>query len=155
MKVAGKEVVKQLLGEVPFTAELYWLLRQRGKPLQSRFSLKHLQAELPEMVKQAEALRVNALAGRKVFVFATLHYWIEHAALLSVALAAQGHKVTMGYLPYAEWQSQINRFDLRRQNAYASKVLSQAAPLIDTISFLTSRSMFTRVPDELMQAVQQ
>jgi hypothetical protein len=37
MKVAGKEVVKQLLGEVPFTAELYWLLRQRGKPLQSRF----------------------------------------------------------------------------------------------------------------------
>jgi hypothetical protein len=31
MKVAGKEVVKQLLGEVPFTAELYWLLRQRGK----------------------------------------------------------------------------------------------------------------------------
>ena len=40
MKVVGKEVVKQLLGEVPFTAELYWLLRQRGKPLQSRFSLR-------------------------------------------------------------------------------------------------------------------
>jgi hypothetical protein len=54
MKVAGKEVVKQLLGEVPFTAELYWLLRQRGKPLQSRFSLRHLQAEMPELVKQAQ-----------------------------------------------------------------------------------------------------
>ena len=62
MKVAGKEVVKQLLGEVPFTAELYWLLRQRGKPLQSRFSLRHLQAELPEMVQQAEQLRKNAPA---------------------------------------------------------------------------------------------
>ena len=131
MKVAGKEVVKQLLGEVPFTAELYWLLRQRGKPLQSRFSLRHLQAELPEMVQQAEAAAQETRPGqgRKVFIFATLHYWIEHTALLGIALAAQGHKVTLGYLPYAEWQSPINRFDLRRQNAYASKVLSQASPV--------------------------
>ncbi len=159
MKVAGKEVVKQLLGEVPFTAELYWLLRQRGKPLQSRFSLRHLQAELPDLIQQAESLRKNppvapALAGRKVFIFATLHYWIEHAALLGVALAAQGHKVTLGYLPYAEWQSPINRFDLRRQNAYASKVLSQASPVMESVSFLTARSLFTRVPDDLMAAVQ-
>src|SRR5512133_1495778 len=104
MKVAGKEVVKQLLGEVPFTAELYWLLRQRGKPLHSRFSLRHLQAELPAMVQEAEVLRKTAPAGRKVFVFATLHYWIEHAALMGLALSAQGHKVTLGDLPYAEWQ---------------------------------------------------
>lgn len=155
MKVAGKEVVKQLLGEVPFTAELYWLLRQRGKPLQSRFSLRHLQAELPELVAQAESLRKNANPGRKVFIFATLHYWIEHSALLGVALAAQGHKVTLGYLPYAEWQSPINRFDLRRQNVYASKVLEQAAPVMETVSFLTTRSLFTRIPDELMESVRQ
>ncbi len=155
MKVAGKEVVKQLLGEVPFTAELYWLLRQRGKPLQSRFSLRRLQAELPEMVKQAEKLRQNAASGRKVFIFASLHYWIEHTALLGVALAAQGHKVTLGFVPYSEWQSPINRFDLRRQNAYASKVLEQAEPLMNSVSFLTSRSLFTRIPDEVMEAVRQ
>src|SRR5512142_3262655 len=130
MKVAGKEVVKQLLGEVPFTAELYWLLRQRGKPLQSRFSLKHLQAELPNLISEAEQLRKDAPAGRKVFIFATLQYWIEQSALLGIALAAQGHKVTLGYLPYAEWQSPINRFDLRRQNAYGNKMLSEASPLI-------------------------
>jgi hypothetical protein len=155
MKVAGKEVVKQLLGEVPFTAELYWLLRQRGKPLQSRFSLRHLQAELPELVRQAELLRKNAAPGRKIFIFATLHYWIEHAALLGMALAAQGHRVTLGFLPYAEWQSPINRFDLRRQNAYASKILEQASPVMESVSFLTARSMFTRVPDDVMKAVQQ
>src|SRR5512142_3299698 len=110
MKVAGKEVIKQLLGEVPFTAELYWLLRQRGGPLQSRFSLRHLQAEMPDLVKEATALRDEALRAKtlrtdslrakelsatrraspfgKVFIFATLHYWIEHAALLGIALAA-------------------------------------------------------------------
>jgi hypothetical protein len=83
MKVAGKEVVKQLLGEVPFTAELYWLLRQRGKPLQSRFSLRHLQAEFPEWSSRPSELRKKVPpVGRKVFIFATLHYWIEHAALL-------------------------------------------------------------------------
>lgn len=155
MKVAGKEIVKQLLGEVPFTAELYWLLRQRGKPLQSRFSLRHLQAELPNMVKEAEELRKNAAPGRKVFIFATLHYWIEHTALLGLALAAQGHKVTLGYMPYAEWQSPINRFDLRRQNAYAAKVLETASPLLESVSFLTTRSLFTRIPDDLMESVQQ
>jgi len=155
MKVAGKEIVKQLLGEVPFTAELYSLLRQRNKPLQTRFSLRHLQAEFPEMLRQASELRKQAPAGQKVFIFATLHYWIEHAALLGTALAAQGHKVTLGYLPYAEWKDPINRFDLRRQNMYAQKVLSQASPLIETVSFLTARSLFTRVPDEVMAAVEQ
>ncbi len=164
MKAAGKEVVKQLLGEVPFTAELYWLIRQRGRPLQSRFSLRHLQAELPEMVRQVELLRGSgagstAASGgpppKKIFIFATLHYWIEHAALLGMALASQGHRVTLGFLPYAEWQSPINRFDLRRQNVYASKVLEQAAPVMETVSFLTARSLFTRIPDDLMKAVQQ
>jgi len=155
MKVAGKEVIKQLLGEVPFTAELYWLIRQRGRPLQSRFSLRHLQAELPGIVKEAEELRKKSAQGKKVFVFATLHYWIEHAALLSSALAALGHKVTLGYLPYAEWQSPINRFDLRRQNAYATKVLSQAESLFESVSFLTTRSLFTRVPDELVEIVKE
>lgn len=155
MKVAGKQIVKQLLGEVPFTAELYCLLRQRNKPLQTRFSLRHLQAEFPEMIQQANELRKQAPAGRKVFIFATLHYWIEHAALLGTALAAQGHRVTLGYLPYAEWKDPINRFDLRRQNMYAQRVLSQASPLIETVSFLTSRSLFTRVPEEVMSAVEQ
>ncbi|HEX9018634.1 MAG TPA: hypothetical protein VF806_05585 [Anaerolineaceae bacterium] len=106
------------------------------------------------MVQQADRLRADAPLGRKVFIFATLHYWIEHATLLATALAAQGHKVTLGYLPYAEWQSPINRFDLRRQNAYAAKVLGQASPLIETVSFLTARSLFTRVPEEVMEAVQ-
>lgn len=155
MKVAGKAVVKQLLGEVPFTAELYWLLRQRGKPLQSRFSLRHLQAELPDLVRQAEQLRKSVPTGRKVFIFATLHYWIEHAALLGISLAAQGHQVTLGYLPYAEWQSPINRFDLRRQNAYANKVLSMAGSVMDSVSFLTTRSLFTRVPEDVTEAVRQ
>ena len=85
MTFTGKEAIKNLLGQIPFTAELYWLFRQRGKPIQSRFSLKHLQAALPEMVAQANQFREKAPAGKKIFIFSTLHYWIEHTALLAAA----------------------------------------------------------------------
>ncbi len=153
MKVAGKQVIKQFLGQIPFTAELYWLLRQGGKPIQTRFTLKHLQAELPDLVAQAAELRKQAPTGKKVFLFATLHYWIEHATLLGVSLAAQGHNVTLGYLPYAEWREPINRFDLRRQNAYARKVLSGAEPLVEAVSFLPARPSVVRLPEDVMEAV--
>ena len=33
MALAGKKMAKQILGELPLTAELYWQLRQNGKPL--------------------------------------------------------------------------------------------------------------------------
>jgi len=154
MKVAGKQVVKQLLGQIPFTAELYCLLRQRPQPF-SRFSLKHLQAELPALVEQAAELRKTASPAKvqKVFVFATLHYWIEHTTLLGLALAAQGHQVTLGYLPYSDWNEEVSRFDLRRQNLYARRVLSQASPLVEAVSFLPNRPSLTRLPDDVVELV--
>ncbi len=152
--VSRKDGIKNILGQIPFTAELYWLVRQRGNPIQSRFSLKHLQTALPEIVKEANQLSSQAEPGRNVFIFATLHYWIEHAALLAMALAAQGHHVTLGYLPYAEWQSPINRFDIRRQNAYAYKVLSQMEPLVSITQFLKLRTSYKPLPDSVINAVQ-
>jgi hypothetical protein len=153
MRAAGKQVIKNFLGQIPFTAELYWLLRQNGRPIQTRFTLKRLQAELPEMVVQATELRKTAGPGKKVFIFATLHYWIEHTTLLGMSLAAQGHNVTLGYLPYAEWREKINRFDLRRQNVYTRRVLEQARPLIEPVSFLPARPSMVRLPEAVMEAV--
>jgi hypothetical protein len=153
MAPSGKDTVKRILGGIPFTAELYWLVRQRGGPLHSRFSLRMLQAELPAMIPQAVALRQAATSGKKVFIFASLHYWIEHAALMGVALAAQGHKVTFGYLPYSDWQNEINLFDLRRQNAYAKKVLDQARPVMDVVSFFSNRAPYMPLPETLVEAV--
>ncbi|HQF61535.1 MAG TPA: glycosyltransferase [Anaerolineaceae bacterium] len=153
MTPSGKDAVKRVLGQIPFAAELYWLVRQNGRPISTRFSLKHLQTALPEVVQQAAALRAQAPAGRKVFIFATLHYWIEHAAMLAVGLAAQGHEVTLGFLPYAEWQKPINRFDLRRQNAYARRVLAPAESLIRVVSFINTRAPYTPLPANLVDAV--
>lgn len=153
MTLSGKEAIKNILGQIPFTAELYWLVRHRGQPIQSRFSLKRLEEELPVMAEQAKTLRAAAPAGRNVFLFATLHYWIEHAAVLGMALAAQGHRVTLGFLPYADWQTPINRFDLRRHNAYARKVLDKASPLIEPLSLLNVPQPAKTLPEGLMHAV--
>lgn len=150
-----KENIKNLLGQIPFTAEIYWLVRQKGRPIQSRFSLKHLQAALPEITQEANRLCRETKPGRNVFIFASLHYWIEHAALLAMSLAAQGHRVTLGYLPYAEWQSPINRFDIRRQNAYAYKVLSQMEPLVNVASFMKVRTSYKPLPEAVAAAVKQ
>jgi hypothetical protein len=153
MAVARKENIKNILGQIPFTAELYWLVRQRGRPIASRFSLKHLQAAMPELVAQASVYRSAAREGKNIFIFATLHYWIEHAALLSLSLAAQGHRVTMGFLPYAEWQTPINRFDLRRQNLYATRVLGMASPLVESVSFFSLNFPYKPLPDDIQAAV--
>lgn len=155
MTPSGTEAVKRILGGIPFTAELYWLIRQRGKPINTRFSLRGLQENIPQILPAVAELRKGAPAGKKVFIFATLHYWIEHAALVGMSLAAQGHKVTMGYLPYADWQKEINMFDLRRQNAYARKVLEQAGPMMDVVSFLSARAPYVPLPPDLVEAVKE
>jgi len=155
MTAMTKETIKTILGEMPFTAELYWLFRQRGKPLKSRFSLKNLQENLPEMVSQALAMRETTPKGKKVFVFATLHYWIEHAATLGITLAGQGHDVTFGFVPHSDWQKPINRFDLRRQNAYARKVLELAHPVMKTISFMNVRTSSRSLPAKILEDVRQ
>lgn len=153
MKISGKEGIKNVLGRIPFTADLYWLVRQKGKPINSHFSLEQLQAGLPQILAEADTFRRSAEDGRNVFIFATLHYWIEHAALLGIALAAQGHRVTLGFLPYADWQSPINKFDLRRQDLFTRKVLEQAAPLMEVVSFLDVSAPFMSLPEAVTKAV--
>jgi hypothetical protein len=150
----SKASVKRLLGEVPLTAEIYWQLRQNGKPLSKSFSLRRTQKRLPLWLSEAGAARQQAPRGRKLLIFATLRYWIEHATLLSVAMAGLGHTVALAYLPYAGWRTPVNRFDLRRHNAYAQSVLRPADALVKPISLLDVGTV-PRLPPVLAQAVEE
>jgi len=132
----SKLAIKRLLGEIPFTAEVYWQLRQNGKPLSKSFSLRRTQQRLPDWIAAVQTTRRSAPHGKRVLLFTTLRYWIEHAALLGMSLAGLGHAPTLAYLPYANWRTPLNLFDLRRQNAYAHQVLGQVEPLVKTLSLL-------------------
>jgi hypothetical protein len=150
----SKKTVKRILGEMPLTAELYWQLRQNGKPLSESFSLRRTEKCLPAWRLQADAARRGAPKGKNVLIFATLRYWIEHATLLGLGMAGLGHQVSLAYLPYANWHKPLNQFDLRRHNAYSQTVLGQAAPLLHIFSLLEALSVAERLmphtrPNEL------
>lgn len=144
-QLSGKERIKEVIGDLPWVPEVYWFLRQPGKPITAKFSLDRLQRALPVWRDQTLAGRRAAENPKRILIFATLRYWIEHAAAVALALAGLGHQVRMAFLPYAEWARSLNRFDLRRQNLYARRVISLAKPAIEVVSYLSPDSQ-KRVP---------
>jgi hypothetical protein len=130
-----KRQIKNLLGEIPFSAEAYWLLRQRGRPVSRAFNLERTKKHLAGWEETAATARQNAPTGKRILLFATLRYWIEHSVLIGMGLSGLGHRVTLAYLPYNNWQKALHRFDQRRQDLYARSVLEKAAPLMSAVSF--------------------
>jgi hypothetical protein len=153
--MVNRRSVKRILAQLPYTVELYWHLVQRHKPWQAHFSLDLLESELPDAVRHAETYARQLSPGVNIFIFATLHFWIEYAALLGVALAGMGHKVTLSFLPYSTWDQLVEKFDLRRQNLYARQVLSTARPLLQVQSLLDVSPLSKVLPPELEAAVDQ
>ncbi|MEX1071357.1 MAG: hypothetical protein WEC37_01915 [Anaerolineales bacterium] len=145
--------IKRALGGLPLAAELDWALRGHRAPMDG-FKLEELKPALPGWVLQAENSPLSKQAGRKVLIFATLHYWISHATLLSLALAGQGHQVSLAHLPFATWKKPVSKFDLRRREAYARSVFKPAEKLIKIRSLLSSGD-FVVLPSSLAEKVEQ
>jgi len=151
----NRRAIKKFLGEIPYTAELYWHLIQRHKDWQAHFKLNFLNSILPEAVNQVKPYARSSQPGKKVFIFTSLHYWIEFSTLLGLALAGKGHDVTLSYLPYARWDKPIQKFDLRRQNLYARQVLSQANSVLQVQPLLDVHPFSHVLPDELKEVVEE
>lgn len=148
MKTGAKPLLKELLGEVPLAPETYWRLRQQGQPV-GGLHLNNLQTLLQQWRQTAADSPYRQQPGRRITVFATLGYWIQHCALTGLGLAALGHEVTLAFLPYAGWQKRRGRFDLRMQNTYVRSVLSGASPLLQVESWYPSRRQPTGIPVDL------
>jgi capsular polysaccharide biosynthesis protein len=126
--------LKNALGRIPMAADLYDAVRG-GRP-RTRYNLEQLAAHLPAAVEQTRPFAAEAKPRSKLLLFATLHYWIEQAAMVGLALRGKGYDVTIGYLPYASLDKEINSFDLRRQDLYTRRVLQPLNGLIKVVSLL-------------------
>jgi len=126
--------IKDLLAKIPYTADLYDAIRP-VRP-RTRYNLSQLEKALPGAVEQTRPFAEKAPKGRKIVLFATLHYWVEQAAIIGLALRGMGHEVTIAYLPYGDWDKEINAFDLRRQDLYTRRVLKPLKGLIRCVSLL-------------------
>ena len=153
--MSTKTAAKKILGEMPLTAEVYWHLRQGGKPPRTGFKLDELQKRLPILVNQAMNANQHNQPGKNIFIFATLHFWIAHATVLGLAFAARRNSVTLAYLPYSNSSEPINKFDLRRQNIYTHNVLAEAKSLIQSVSFLDRGEGNDLLPAELQDNIDQ
>jgi hypothetical protein len=103
VNLLSKKQVKRVLGELPWTAELYWQLRQPGKPLTKSFSLRRVENALPGWLAQAKkpaeilASAYTLEAGVDILDTPLLdRAW----RIIECYLAGVGSDVTC-YLPYA------------------------------------------------------
>lgn len=151
--MAARTALHELVASSPVAMEAYWLFNPRGRRFAGHYNVERLHAALPPAVAETRPFVESAPRGKKIFIFATLHYWIEQAAFMGLALAGRGHRVTLGYLPYASWQKEIPLFDLRRQALRTRDLLKPAAGLVDAVNLLDERPA-TSLPPELLAQIQ-
>jgi len=144
-------VFKDILSKIPYSADLYDALRPT-RP-KTRYNLSQLEKALPAAVEQVRPFVEGAPRGKKILLFATLHYWVEQAAIIGLALRGMGHDVTIAYLPYGDWDKPIKAFDLRRQDLYTRRILAPLKGLVRPVSLLDV-SAAGRLPAALEKAVE-
>ncbi|MBV6466693.1 MAG: hypothetical protein PGMFKBFP_02016 [Anaerolineales bacterium] len=133
------KTLRNFLGELPLAAELDYALRQKSRARKDHFNLHRLEKSLPALAKVAAPFAQDAPRGKKILFFATLHYWIEQSAVVSLALAGLGHNVTLLTLPYSEWHKKMDKMTQRQRALHTRDALAALAPLVEHASFLDLR----------------
>lgn len=146
-------MIKDFLGKIPYTADIYDALR-RERP-KTRYNLSQLESSVNGLFRGFTDTNgfLKPVTGKKIIIFATLHYWVEQAVIIGLALRGMGHDVTIAYLPYGDWDKPINSFDLRRQDLYTRRVLAPLRGLIRAVSLL-DLSASGKLPKALKEAVE-
>jgi hypothetical protein len=134
----NKTSLRNFLGKLPLAAELDYALRHawRNRARKDHYNLARLQKSLPAAVAQARPFIENAASGKSILFFATLHYWIEQAAHISLALAGLGHKVTLMTLPYSEWHKEMDKLTQKQRRLHTRDALASLAPYVQHASLL-------------------
>ncbi len=146
--MSNKNTLREFLGDLPFTAEIDWLFRQRNRARKDHYNLSHLKESLPAARAVVEPFANHAQHGKKVLFFATLHYWVEQSAYLGLVLAGMGHDVTLLTLPYAEWHKEKDKFTQRQRVIHTKDVLASLSPLIKHASMSDLNPMIS-LPEKI------
>ena len=150
--MAKTSPLRSLLGDLPFTAEIDWMLRSKHRPRKDHYNLTRLLKSLPDAVKVVKPFAEQAAPGKKVLFFSTLHYWIEQSAYLGLALAGMGDEGTLLTLPYSEWHKEKDKFTQRQRLMHTHDALKVLYPLVKHVSMLDLQSS-SRVSHGTLRAV--
>src|SRR5215510_5985498 len=132
----NKTSLRNFIGELPLAAELDYALRQKNRARKDHYNLSRLGKSLPRAVGQVKPFIEKAHNEKNILFFATLHYWIEQAAYISLTLAGLGHKVTLLTLPYSEWHKELDKLTQKQRGLHTRDALSSLAPYVQHASLL-------------------
>lgn len=126
----------------------------RGRPPASGFALDRLEQALPTWIARLDRAPTAQPpgSGRRILVFSTLAWWIEHTVALSLLLLAAGQRVDLAYVAHRRWMTPADELDVRRQQAYLARLLSRLKPRIRLHDLTRSRLM--DLPPALETALQ-
>ena len=126
----NKNSIRNFLGNLPLVAELDYSLRQKHRARKDHYNLDALKKYLPGAVARVAPIAKSAPVGKNILFFATLHYWVEQSAVISLALAGLGHKVTLMTLPYSEWHKRMDSLTQRQRALHTRDALAALSPLV-------------------------
>jgi hypothetical protein len=141
---------KKIIGQVQPPRGISRLLFKPKRILP--YAMPTLEEKGIDFLKVVEAANQNAGQGKKIFLFGAQYYWTEYCAVLGLALAAKGHCITVGYLPFSKVLENSTQFDIRRYDLYTSDVLERLQPRLDSVS-LIEMGRNQSLPQELEASV--
>jgi len=150
--ILGKASLKRLVDNLPMSMDAIGLLRSKPRIFTKRYNLDKLREVLPQACEQVRPFVGAAREGKRVLIFATLHYWIRHSTILGLALAGLGHKVTLLYLPLPDWRRRFNLLEINRQSSYSQDMLKPAESFIELVNLLRVQPK-KKLPEELEEAI--
>lgn len=136
MRLRWRRWLKAGLGKVPGLAELDWALRGQHRLREGAYhkALRQTAPYLDRWAPWAAEQQRRHSGGRTVALFATLPYWVAHVAVLGLALAARGHRVVLGYLPYVRWTDEETDWTLRKRALRWQALFRRWAPPLEPVA---------------------
>ncbi|MFN3492256.1 MAG: hypothetical protein ACK40V_08565, partial [Anaerolineales bacterium] len=147
--------MKTILRNIPFMADVDWMIRSKNQTRRDHYNLSRLQKSLPNAVEVTKKYLQKNTNAKKVLLFSTLHYWIEQSAYLGLTLAGLGHDVTLLTLPYSEWHKEKDKFTQRQRILHTREALSSLSPLIKHASLLDLRPSTFDLPTALQSDIKE
>ncbi|MFN3308423.1 MAG: hypothetical protein ACK44E_04365, partial [Anaerolineales bacterium] len=157
----NKGKLKDALGQLPFLPEVYWRIVYRGRPLSKKASLQSLRKQIPQWKAEVQSILGDSAFSKnpcqRIVLFSSYKLWLQHSALLAMALACLGHSVTLAFLPFFTWRKRLSNFSVRIQNAYTKSVLANLTPYVKVFSLYqwAQQAKNGCLPEPLDCAIQQ
>lgn len=147
--------MKTFLRNIPFMADIDWMIRSKNQTRRDHYDLSRLGKSLPSAVEVTKKYLQKNQQAKKVLFFSTLHYWIEQSAYLGLVLAGLGHDVTLLTLPYSEWHKEKDKFTQRQRVLHTKDALSSLSPLIKHASLLELSITNYQLPIALQKDIEE